>query len=225
MKLKSIASLVLIFLCVGTLHAQGTRRHPAPRPSEPLTTQTATTKDGRTVVLKSDGTWEYAKETDEALATKPTGGRKNATLSFEAGLVFKSGDVKPVARTDFFLLDEDLGKILKDAGLQPPRTFTTDRPLEEQLVDAFASSIVFSILDEYKAFYPAATAALQPHIVQNVTTDFTGKASFQPAVAGTYYLMGVMKTPRGYAVWNLKVDLKPGQNAVTLDQNNAVTAV
>jgi hypothetical protein len=67
--------------------------------------------------------------------------------------------------------------------------------------------------------------AIKPHIVQSITTDLTGKGTFERVAAGTYYLMGVMKTPRGHATWNLKVDLKPGNNSVTLDQNNAVTAV
>jgi hypothetical protein len=136
-----------------------TRRRTPPRPAEPITTQTTTTKEGRTVVLKSDGTWEYAKDNEPAPATKPpTGGRKNATLSFEAGLVYQSGDVKPVARTTFYLLDDNLGKILKAAGLQPPRRFSSgsDRPIEEELADAFGSSVVYTILDEYKTFYPAA---------------------------------------------------------------------
>ena len=67
--------------------------------------------------------------------------------------------------------------------------------------------------------------ALTPHILQTITTDFGGKASFQPVATGTYYLMGVTETPSGgWAVWNLRVDLKPGQNSVTLDQNNAAHA-
>jgi hypothetical protein len=36
-----------------------------------------------------------------------------ASLSIEAGVIFKSGDVKPVARTTFYLLDEDFKTILQ----------------------------------------------------------------------------------------------------------------
>lgn len=229
MKTKAVivAISVMLILCTSNLHAQGTRkRTPTAQSSQPVSTQTATTKDGRTVMLKSDGTWEYAKEAQAANASNvPRSGRKNSNLSFEVGLVFKSGDVKPVARATFYLLDDDLAKILKEAGLQAPRRFSSGGNPEEDLVDAFASSVRFSSLEDYKEFYPAAMTALKPHIIQSVITDFGGKGSFEPVPAGTYYLMGVTETPRGYAIWNLKVDLKLGQNSVTLDQNNAATAI
>jgi hypothetical protein len=80
-------------------------------------------------------------------------------------------------------------------------------------------------LEGYKEFGPAAETALKPHIVQTVTTGFDGKATFEAVAAGTYYLMGMSSTPKGYVIWNLKVELKAGKNSVTLDQNNAVTAV
>src|SRR5437868_2853289 len=41
-----------------------------------------------------------------------------STLTLEAGLVYKSGDVKPVPRNEFYLLDDDAEKILKDAGIE-----------------------------------------------------------------------------------------------------------
>lgn len=193
-----------------------------------VTTQTATTDGGRKVILKSNGTWQYDKEDSTVAETTKSSrpkGRANSTLSFETGLVFKSGDVKPVARTTFYLLDDNLAKILRDAGLQAPRSYSSDVTSDEALVDAYASSIKYSILPEFKDFFPAATTALKPHITQTVTTDFGGKATFEPVAAGTYYLMGVSETPKGYVVWNLKVELKAGKNSVTLDQNNAVTAI
>ena len=36
---------------------------------------------------------------------------KKHTLSFETGLVLKSGDVKPVARADFYLLNRDFREL------------------------------------------------------------------------------------------------------------------
>jgi hypothetical protein len=148
------------------------------------------------------------------------------TLSFETGLVFKSGDVKPVARTTFYLLDDDLSKILADAGLQTPRGYESGSgDTNKDLINSFASSIVYSLVPAFKNFYPAAMTALKPHTIETVTTDFSGKATFSPVAAGTYYLMGVSETPNGYVIWNFKVELKAGKNSVTLDQNNAATAV
>ena len=86
---------------------------------------------------------------------------------------------------------------------------------------------------------------MKPHIVQSTKTDFSGKANFKPVAAGTYYLMGLVRrqyayvreigqgeypktdsgqrrgTTSGRLDWNVKIDLKPGQNFVTLDQDNA----
>lgn len=65
MRIQSLAgALVLLLLGAASLDAQGTRRRtPATKPSEPVSTQTATTKDGRTVILKSDGTWQFEPTT------------------------------------------------------------------------------------------------------------------------------------------------------------------
>ncbi|MDQ3219604.1 MAG: hypothetical protein M3Q26_02505 [Acidobacteriota bacterium] len=66
---------------------------------------------------------------------------------------------------------------------------------------------------------------MKPHIVQSVTTDFSGKAKFAAVAAGTYYLMGFGSTPRGFVIWNLKVALKAGETPIILDQNNADVAL
>ncbi|MDX6402963.1 MAG: hypothetical protein QOH70_418 [Blastocatellia bacterium] len=226
MRIQSVAcAFVLLLLGAASLDAQGTRRRtPATKPSDPVSTQTATTKEGRTVILKSDGTWEYAKESEEAPATTTArSGLKNSTLSFEAGLVYQSGDVKPVARVTFYLLDDDLGKILKGAGLKT--CLLSSGNADVDLISTFARSSRAPSLECYIDFYPAAITALKPHVLQSVTTDFGGKASFATVAAGMYYLMGVTGTPRTAVIWNLKVDLKPGQISVTLDQNNAAPTV
>ena len=153
-------------------------------------------------------------------------------LSFEAGLVFSSGDVKYVARTIFYLLDDDFGKILKDVA--PKRhsfkaeyiaAVCGEDPEKEQIlefgnVEWLLHSNIASGKD--KSFYLAGIKALRPHIIRKVTTNFTGKASFEPVPVGTYYLMGVAPSSRGFVVWNLKIKLKTGQTSVILDQKNAV---
>ncbi len=145
---------------------------------------------------KRTGTTSRPKPQVKGKASLKAGAK--GTLSFETGLVFKSGDVKPVARTTFYLLDNALSKILGDAGLQTPKGYESGGDPNKDLVDSFASSIAFNLVPAYKDFYPAAMTALKPHIIQTVTTDFSGKATFEPAAAGTYYLMGVSTTPNGY---------------------------
>jgi len=156
----------------------------------------------------------------KASVTAPqTGG-----LSIEAGLVFRSGDIKPVARTVFYLLDAHPGNILKEAGIKPADKSGMDLEDPEKLLFSLGLAMRYAELPSEQPFLAAAMEALKPHILQTVTTDFGGKAQFQPVVVGSYYLMGVAQTPKGLALWNIKVELNPGQNSFTLDQNNAAYA-
>src|ERR1051325_3682068 len=138
--MKTISSLTLLVILVAP-ETNLSQSKPRPRPAtksgveNPVTVQSATTDDGKRVQLRSDGTWKYSEttETTPTVTVAPTAPQTSA-LSLEAGLVFKSGDIRPVARTEFHLLDESLLKILRDAGVQP-------RPGDRDTSDR---SIVFS---------------------------------------------------------------------------------
>ena len=233
MKLKPaivapIAMLLLVNAASFSAQTRNRNRAPVTRPSQPVTTQTAVTKDGRTVLLKSDGTWEYTSDPPNPVESKPkvsTSARRNSNLSIEAGLVFRSGDIKPVARTTFYLLDAHPGNILKEAGVKPSDTGSgMDLEDPDKLAFSLGLAMRYAELPSERPFVSAAMEALKPHIIQTVTTDFGGKAQFSSVPAGSYYLFGVAQTPQGMALWNMKVDLNAGQNAVTLDQNNAAYA-
>lgn len=128
---------------------------------------------------------------------------KNSVLSIQVGIVYKRGGPEPVARVNFYLLDEDLSKILNDAGLQLNKSL--------DLVEGH--------------FYDVAMAAIRPHIISETSTGFDGRAQFAPLEAGTYYLMGIAPTRGGFAIWNLRMELKPGTWSAILDQNNAALAL
>jgi hypothetical protein len=190
-----------------------------------VTTQTATTTDGRKVILKSDGTWEYADDaaTEPSAPAPPV--KQTGVLALEAGLVYKSGDVKPVARTEFHLLDQDLVKILQDAGVTPKEGTSLARTAAQgNMAFTFALAAKYNSLPDNQSFYLAAMEAIKPHILKTVTTDFSGKANFEPVSAGSYYLMGLASTPRGFAFWSMPVEIKAGQTSIVLDQNNAAYA-
>jgi hypothetical protein len=68
---SSVFSIVAIAVFLGaslTTYAQTKPKGTATR-SKPVTTQKATTQDGREVVLKSDGTWQYAQNSTVNSAT------------------------------------------------------------------------------------------------------------------------------------------------------------
>lgn len=70
MKTRKITGILMltIMLCV-TVYAKSLSRG-AQRSSKRVTYETATTKSGRTVILKSDGTWVYSDETTPGGSSK-----------------------------------------------------------------------------------------------------------------------------------------------------------
>lgn len=142
---------------------------------------------------------------------------KSSIVSIETGVVLESGDVKPVARTQFYLLDDSLENILSDAGLERLQSSSS---LVQTLAASYYGSRKRGMSDPS---ITKADEAIKPHIKATVTTDFNGKGQFPSLKPGTYYLMGVGKFAQSIVIWDLKADLKAGQNAITLDQENAAT--
>lgn len=85
----------------------------------------------------------------------------------------------------------------------------------------------YILLPEDKARFKAlnpTVAAINEHIVLTVKTDFEGKARFEGLPPGRYFLFARTETRGGSAVWNLAIDIRPGQNSIVLDQSNAAVA-
>lgn len=224
MKSTSLVLMVVLFTVqLSTFSQTKPRPRPTkPAPEKPNTVEMATTDGGKRIELHSDGTWKYA---DAASTTpnSPTPNRpassRTTILSLEAGLVFQSGDIKPVARTEFHLLDESLSKILRDAGVQP-----------RSGGDNSDHDIIFSygLATKYgtESNVPSGVQdAIKKHIVQTTTSDFGGKAKFNPVPQGTYYVFAIASSPKGFVIWNVKVELTSAEASITLDQNNAEIAI
>jgi hypothetical protein len=133
-----------------------------------------------------------------------------ASLSIEAGLIYNSGDTKPVARTQFFLLDEDLRAILKPFG-ETPGTLGS----KMDFLYAFSDST------KSKAEYDRIKAAVESHVIATATTDFNGKAKLTDLVPGTRFVYGEFHVGSNRVAWNLKVELKAGaETSIILDNSN-----
>lgn len=156
--------------------------------------------------------------------------KADRVISIETGLVYRSGDVKPVARTEFYLLDESLVEIFKkenivstlsrDAAYDPTvilMEFTTVHNQYDKFPDENRG------VKEMKYNYKKAINAIASHIVYKGTTSFSGTLKFENIKPGVYYLMGVCKTAgKGSgALWNYRVETKNRETIITLDQNNA----
>ena len=68
------------------------------------------------------------------------------------------------------------------------------------------------------------TAAMEPLVAARALIDSAGRAAFTPPVPpGRYYVSVSARSRDSVLVWDIKVDLKPGDNSVVLNQSNAET--
>ncbi len=178
------------------------------------------------VITSGCGSRPQPQESAANNANASTPSKIQSTLSIEAGLVYKSGDAKPVPRTEFHLLDADPEKILTDAKIE--RRGRLKNWKEMALVKAYAAAeLCVHMLTRCPALKDSwdlvrdADNALKPHITKSVTTGFDGKASFEAVPAGTYYVMGVYLLDDSFVVWSVEVSLESESKQVILDQNNA----
>ena len=132
----------------------------------------------------------------------------NAVLSIADGFAVRPGAPSPYAGKVFTLLRESLESILQKAGVRPPP----------------GTSVVRAWLNACTTGQPVCqqgVAAVDSHAV--AATNFgAGRQTQFPAVPpGTYYLFGATRHNNQPFLWNLRVELKPGANVVTLDQRNS----
>ena len=129
-----------------------------------------------------------------------------ATVSLEAKVTNRAGNILPVKAEKFYLLDEDLESILRDADIED----TTG----QGLVNAFGLSVLFP--ERYSEINKNALSEINKHRVYDTLTDSTGKAQIKNVKPGSYYLFGITKSKNGFAVWSSPVTINPGQNALNL---------
>jgi hypothetical protein len=141
-----------------------------------------------------------------------------STLSIAAGLIYESGDVKPVARNTFYLLDEDLRIILKPFD-ERPGSLSSVMDLLKAVIGN--DSIEESYREKARVKYSGIKSAIESHIFAEITTDFSGKATLESLAPGTRFIYGEFRVGRERIAWNVKVELKAGANvSVILDNSN-----
>jgi type II secretory pathway pseudopilin PulG len=124
----------------------------------------------------------------------------------DAKVTSGSGSPQAVKNEKFYLLDDDLESILSDANLEP---------IEGQsLTNSLGMAVLFP--DRYRDFYRDALKAINHHIKYSAQTDGSGKAQIGEIKPDTYYLFGVTRTGKGFAVWSSPVVVNAGQNALNL---------
>lgn len=214
-------TLLLILVLSFTVFGQAKKpiAKPTPKQSAPIITIDAITSDGKAVILSSDGTWKYNSSPVAALST----------VNIEAAIIYKSGDVKPVARTDFYLLPNSAESIIGTPeliSLYKADAAKTRMPTQEKI----EARDLIGALTKYQIVYPNYAAAAKEALSKvtssgyKITTDFTGKGSFKNIPTGSYFLFGIAETQKSFAHWDMKVEVKGGEVNLALDQNNAASA-
>ena len=182
----------------------------------------ATTNDGRKVLLRTDNTWEFVDKTADSAPS----------VNFEAAVVFRNGDVVPVARTEFYLLDRDISKDLQTSEIKQIKINDINdkinsEGLRKQLVEDVETATLRSVfLDYYLSLYPAYSKEVGKVIKNSAkfqtTSDFKGKSSFTNVTPGKYYLLGVTKLRSAYIVWYLPIEIDNKTINLILDSNNTL---
>lgn len=132
-------------------------------------------------------------------------------LSLQNGFAAQPGVANPLAAGHgFVLLKDSLEAALTKGGFRPPPGMS---PIKGMV------SVCAAGQPDCRQAYTAIAA----DGVAGAKTDVNGKAQFPAIPAGTYYLFGTTRYNNVLLLWNLKVDVKPGQNSVTLDQRNAAS--
>jgi hypothetical protein len=214
----------LLALTASSVFAQ----KPRPR-SATKTTSTATKKTATTTKEK----------TESPAPTKPAP-IKAGKIDLEAGLIFKSGDIKPVGRTTFYLLKDNAEKIFltqeyldtynrdmaafwsKMIGDNPRlQALQRDKQIDKTL-DKW--SLYEAVLDMDGRMAPnfavAVKNGLDAAAVVATTTGFDGKATFDNVPVGNYHIFGYYKVGENTTYWNLPITVKPGDNKIILDNDN-----
>ncbi len=133
----------------------------------------------------------------------------NAVLAFASGLAAaQTGAPNPVAGRAFVLLRDSFDNVLARGGFPAP---AGTAPYKAMLMACAQRS----------PNCQTASNAINAASVAGVRADGTGKATFAGVAPGTYYLMGSTVVGGQILLWDVKVELSAGANAIALNQANA----
>jgi len=129
-----------------------------------------------------------------------------ATVVIDAKIATQTGAPQAVRNERFYLLDKDLESILSDANIDPIEGQT--------LTNSLGLSVLYP--NRYGDFHKDALQAIKEHIKYAGQTDSAGKAQLGNVDPDSYYLFGITKTGKGFAVWSSPVTVSGGQNLLNL---------
>ena len=176
--------------------------HSTSTSSVPSTTTSVPSTDTTTISPPSQTTTVPGSSTVPPIAPPPTKG----TVVLNAKATTPSGSTQAVRGTRFYLLEEDVETILSEARVEPIEGNT--------LAGSLGLAAVFP--DRYGEFYRAAMRAIGAKAKYSGTTNGSGGANLSGVDPRGYYLFGIAKVGRGFALWNSPVSVIAGENMLNL---------
>ncbi len=137
-------------------------------------------------------------------------------VKIEAKTVSDDGDPQVVRNEKFYLLEKDISQILSEARIEPIAG--------NNLANSFGLAIMYP--DRYGDFRRRALDAINQNIEYSGTTNSQGIAEMSGVDPGNYYLFGITRTDKGFAMWSSQVSVIAGDNVLNLapQRINAIKA-
>ncbi len=132
----------------------------------------------------------------------------NAVLLINSGLSAAPGAPNPLANHPYVLLRNSFPDILAKSGVQVPAG-----------VSPYA--VLGNACGRHTPDCQKILAAVNADAASAIRADGNGKASMPPVAAGTYYLMISAQYNNRALVWDKPIQLKAGNNSLTLSEANA----
>ncbi len=131
---------------------------------------------------------------------------EKGTVEIKAQVADAKGNVTSVDAEKFYLLDKELGQILREAKLKPINNL--------DLVNSFGLSVLDP--DKYSDFNGKALNAINDHIKYDTLTNKQGLGQISNIEPESYFLFGVHKVGKGFAIWSSPVLIKAGKNRLEI---------
>lgn len=128
------------------------------------------------------------------------------TVVINARIAPPKGSPQSATNTKFYLLDRDLESILSEARVKPVEGNT--------LAASLGLAAVYP--DRYNDFQRAAMKAIAEHVKYSGTTNSSGSANLSEVRPNDYYLFGITRVGRGFALWSSPVSVIAGENIMNL---------
>ncbi len=140
------------------------------------------------------------------VTTVPSEPATKGTVVIDAKIAPRTGSPQAVRNEKFYLLDKDLESILSEADIEPISG--------QSLRNSFGLSVMYP--SRYGEFNSKALNAIKKHIKYDTLTDSAGKGQMKNIEPDSYYLFGITKSGKGFAVWSSPVSIRNGENVLNL---------